>query len=1280
MGETNISMHDLLSLGEIHAALDLSSGNTIDERDTLPSTAAHRRRDVDAEAIRLPLLIRLLSALRPLASLPFFAGKRDQLDETSYESITETDGKGQLDAIVSLLEQVAAYHHAAESVEAVSTHYAPQVTQDIGVNRIVSLHRSNDIGQSRLPRDESRTRGNGAVVRTRKWDTVVLEDVLAGRRPEKTKRRKEMRDEAKAANGPADSVVTSDDEDSEKQEGDREMMKKAEVVQIDHDVLANSAAEDPPPAQVSKALKEIISLILSALDPIDAPVSIHAPPSAAIIRPNDSRSDDGKLSATESSVDAVTGSDAGVHDPDNDDDDAGVNVSVALKVKPDSALAEPSPVVRTGHLVEEDEDIREENSLRNSLHATELTSTISSLMYNAPVLRHRHLAYGLCRAAVPQASAIIYDLASNCPPATACLLAGCIDAVSTAYCASGNDIAKSKIVQTAKKSTKAIAALSKSEAWRVINTLTHFKVMRDVALEEIIHLDTGAAVSMMFEDLNRENQIETAMWDSVDAKNKKKGKSFQRRKINLSNQVRCAFASVHESRPWLVKSLLESDSLATKVRKYLSKSLQELGSDDQIASGRSYLLLQTYSLLIYRIGIGSGSSAGSGTAFVQASIEGVNALFNRSGQDSRLRMLCICACLITCANFPPIAAGKETFINTPASLSAAACLRSLLKQKDGDNLDVFVSQLSSLISSEDSSELEYLVISSISVKAQKFVTEESADSFFNTCRWAREKMGARIEDEWSASTKIEVLTVGARRGAISSTCLANCVAGILDDPAICSKVFLEPCISELLREAVATSLGDGGTKLPIIFPLSLETILLQILELKLSWTQPGTYSLSELGKQCQFILQLLYALIFLDRSTSSPFAIDPRCFPLSESLTFCQQFPSSSVLSELTALVERLAPEVICLQSPHEPSSLRLVLDEHISPQLVCSAIEDCNGVETDIAFYGLRAERLFVRARAANPVAHIDTEVACALLASDKHLPRRTYTYRSLCRDPLVMLKCNLRIWKCRGLRRITLSILQRLLLANDHIVKEQTQHNESATQLLAARNLLVARCLLVAGSTGFDPDAENAKSKARAIRCPMTVSFIRSLLSDHLGLTAQLLKQGLPHTAVDWMVDVAPECLQDANLLTDCLSSNNGFTAAERLGTADASLRIAVAYGRRDEACARILTRAALNVLVSSFLLSLGPIGLPVSVVHEEEDGVDVAQTCRTATFRMLAALQSIGDDRIAIRGEARMALNKMAAMCKNESAVGAIPRRKVMLKEIWDAVLRCSSALGF
>lgn len=132
--------------------------------------------------------------------------------------------------------------------------------------------------------------------------------------------------------------------------------------------------------------------------------------------------------------------------------------------------------------------------------------------------------------------------------------------------------------------------------------------------------------------------------------------------------------------------------------------------------------------------------------------------------------------------------------------------------------------------------------------------------------------------------------------------------------------------------------------------------------------------------------------------------------------------------------------------------------------------------------------------------------------------------------------------------------------------------------------------------------------------------------------------------------------------------------------MGTADASLRIAVAYGRRDEACARILTRAALNVLVSSFLLSLGPIGLPVSVVHEEEDGVDVAQTCRTATFRMLAALQSIGDDRIAIRGEARMALNKMAAMCKNESAVGAIPRRKVMLKEIWDAVLRCSSALGF
>jgi hypothetical protein len=103
----------------------------------------------------------------------------------------------------------------------------------------------------------------------------------------------------------------------------------------------------------------------------------------------------------------------------------------------------------------------------------------------------------------------------------------------------------------------------------------------------------------------------------------------------------------------------------------------------------------------------------------------------------------------------------------------------------------------------------------------------------------------------------------------------------------------------------------------------------------------------------------------------------------------------------------------------------------------------------------------------------------------------------------------------------------------------------------------------------------------------------------------------------------------------------------------------------------------------LVSSFFLSLGPVGVPVNIIHED-DGHDVTQTCRRATFRMLSAMQSIHGERPALRNEARRALSKMASMCKSEGALGGVAgsvamRRKTLLKEIWDAVVKASNSLG-
>merc|ERR1740139_1970097 len=105
--------------------------------------------------------------------------------------------------------------------------------------------------------------------------------------------------------------------------------------------------------------------------------------------------------------------------------------------------------------------------------------------------------------------------------------------------------------------------------------------------------------------------------------------------------------------------------------------------------------------------------------------------------------------------------------------------------------------------------------------------------------------------------------------------------------------------------------------------------------------------------------------------------------------------------------------------------------------------------------------------------------------------------SYAGLCRDPLLFLKCTVKAWNKKGLRRIILMILHRLLESNEVIIRESYSSDEVVMEYLAARDLIVLRCCLVVGSgillvdSGGDDDF--SKKRTGKIICPVVISMAR-------------------------------------------------------------------------------------------------------------------------------------------------------------------------------------------
>ena len=203
-----MNIHDALALGEYEAAIPTQQQ---------PPQTKEDAKNVE-EVHRLPLLLRLLSASRPLASLPDVKewvkddeeedGSKHDNDAHEEDDNDDDDEKDDwLDSIVQRLEDRAALYSAAEGLEVLAGYLAPHVCKKW--SKLAPPHRTTDSG------------GSTAVVVH--YDTAALEQAARN-----VGRRRKLSETSLGAFSDEGNVlddynrIDAYDEDDDNEEGDDE--------------------------------------------------------------------------------------------------------------------------------------------------------------------------------------------------------------------------------------------------------------------------------------------------------------------------------------------------------------------------------------------------------------------------------------------------------------------------------------------------------------------------------------------------------------------------------------------------------------------------------------------------------------------------------------------------------------------------------------------------------------------------------------------------------------------------------------------------------------------------------------------------------------------------------------------------------------------------------------------------------------------------------------------------------------------------------------------------
>jgi hypothetical protein len=891
-------------------------------------------------------------------------------------------------------------------------------------------------------------------------------------------------------------------------------------------------------------------------------------------------------------------------------------------------------------------------------------------------------------------------MGANCPASVPSLLLGCVEAYSLAI-THGN----SSIVNVAKQGTRALAKLSVRERSRVRNKLLALGIMFDVQLILAMEADATSTACLLIRHLAGDEKLASQSKNDAGRNGKEESRhKSEQTSGDASSDFRSwekASSPISEGQEPTLQVLLVSKPVL--YRDTLSFFANEFASIvthfEAISTGKLRLLLKAYEWLLL---VPARKSPKCDPAqylletllprfksLLEKIKERVAAEKSKEAQtlvDGNVLNLLRCTLVLTLARI--LDGSDQPNVATESSTEVLTLMRelpSVSKKSDGFRycLDNAINDCNPFVLFQHI--METLTGSKIQDHQRSKGSFPVIESGLQTlCDLSQDESSKSVDDDQEIDLESRLSSLMLAIQEVSGDTDESLVSrsettlrSVLSDDSLASFI-QNDIISLFVTEATKFLSSKEKLKVPLVMSPQLEMLAYKLtFGRRLAGESPD-------NMESKFFLQLLHAFEYLDQDPRSPFAFDPRSLPMQEALNLSKALSkplkTHFLESRLHELVGKHCPDILAqtrllefqrgerCSTRFDSMSRRDIIDS-----LYFSLRSFVEGSKSDEDAYSM--EGIFLQAKSRLSDADLCCTVVSSFLAS-KNKPRPSLTYPRLCRDPLVIFKCPMKVWRCKGLRRIVLTILLSLMESNSAIIASASPLEESADELIAARNALVVRCLLVMMS---GVDAEVSVS-----HCSTTTSVIRSLVKGHHGLVALLIKQGLPENALDWLVEFVPETMNDSQDLLKLLSQQSSLTPAERLVAADAVMRIAIVHGHCNETEAASMVYSALSQLVDSFFLVVGPVGVPVIALISGESGLDITQIARQAAFRILKSLLKVRGRRAGLRRECGMALQKLASQCKGEIAfsglAGAVAgRRKALLKEIFDAAMKAANAMG-
>ena len=376
-----LSLHDSLALGEVELGLT-----------TVAETAERQLEEIH----RLPVLLRLLSASRPLSSVPSFwdDGEKEKSNisgESGDEPTPDTPIDELANQVVARLEDVSATYNVAEGVDVVACHLAPSICRNLSkipplkrkrresLAPIAMVKQSGDpslLGGSSGPTHSTGPTSNDG------WETQELMLVGANPRSSASVKRRRLSKQPtsttttdpkaslsavkeKSADSADELNLGGDDGDgsaggilsegglglSSEDEGNATGKIQSRRGSEHSDAMVATGGVDSQEELVSKTLSDLTALVTMSLEPI---------------KTEDPQDTDNTTTANSNS--------------NSSNVDSMIKKGRLLLSVVDSALSEPFRAPSAA------------DSVRGIMTGSDLGSTVVALMHHAPVLRHQHVA------------------------------------------------------------------------------------------------------------------------------------------------------------------------------------------------------------------------------------------------------------------------------------------------------------------------------------------------------------------------------------------------------------------------------------------------------------------------------------------------------------------------------------------------------------------------------------------------------------------------------------------------------------------------------------------------------------------------------------------------------------------------------------------------------------------------------------------------------------------------------------------------------------------------